>query len=517
MAFDVPFDVPHGTCVTALQPIVRQLERDMAQWQIGKIDRRLLQRLYANISESAVHAAIGIINRTVYYLRPLGQPRSAMLVSAVHDLQEAADAHPLPDVELMLNADDYPRVWRRSGRTALPVFSFVQTSSTADIVCPSGSFRESNYDSLLLGSAVYEEAFPWTSKSPVAFWRGTPFCGRHFFGRCSRYLLTHLTAQNTSELLDAGLTSYEPTHDPYLRSLRSRSSRLRADLPQPAKPLLPSRRLDIRQHPRYKMLLHLDGHTASSRLQALLATNSVVIKQSSYFWEYYYAGLQPHKHFLPFWQEAPTDVLGVLRNVSRPEYDGHLRRVATTAQQFAHHHLKAHARECYWRALLHCYARRLATPPQLSYWPRARAARGNYREGWHDPASLPISTSLQNNPGRFRRESRQRAALAARARPRIDWQALDPGERQHEQAALMRFVASVEGRLEARLLSRAVKCGTRAAGAAGGGPAGGSAMPTAGADGSDGPFDTVVTGTALIWSKPRRPKTTAPCGSGSAT
>ena len=169
MAFDVPFDEPHGTCVTALQPIVRQLEHDMAQWRIGQIDHRLLQQVYANISEAAVHAAIGIINRTVYYLRPLGRPRSAMLVSAVHDLQEAADAHPLPDVELMLNADDYPRVWRRSGRTALPVFSFVQTSSTADIVCPSGSFRESNYDSLLLGSAVYEEAFPWTSKSPVAF------------------------------------------------------------------------------------------------------------------------------------------------------------------------------------------------------------------------------------------------------------------------------------------------------------------------------------------------------------
>ena len=48
-------------------------------------------------------------------------------------------------------------------------------------------------------------------------------------------------------------------------------------------------------------LLHL--------LQFLLATNSAVLKQTSYFWEYYYSALEPYVHFWPFWETSPTDVI----------------------------------------------------------------------------------------------------------------------------------------------------------------------------------------------------------------
>ena len=61
------------------------------------------------------------------------------------------------------------------------------------------------------------------------------------------------------------------------------------DLPMP--PTLLEKRgwVDIQDHARYRFLLHLDGHSSSSRLQFLLATNSAVLKQQSYFWEYYCA------------------------------------------------------------------------------------------------------------------------------------------------------------------------------------------------------------------------------------
>ena len=39
--------------------------------------------------------------------------------------------------------------------------------------------------------------------------------------RCSRYLLPHLSAQNASSLLDAGLSYYEDKLDPYLKYTKS--------------------------------------------------------------------------------------------------------------------------------------------------------------------------------------------------------------------------------------------------------------------------------------------------------
>ena len=129
------------------------------------------------------------------------------------------------------------------------------------------------------------------------------------------------------------------------------------DLPQAAFPLGASKWVAIDDHPRYRFLIQLDGHTCSWRMQViltmatrpthtcdvtthyllltthcslwqfLLATNSVVLKQHSYYWEYYYAALQPHAHYLPFWDESAHDILTVLPNVTAPQHDAAMRKV----------------------------------------------------------------------------------------------------------------------------------------------------------------------------------------------
>jgi hypothetical protein len=134
------------------------------------------------------------------------------------------------------------------------------------------------------------------------------------------------------------------------------------DLPRAAFPLGASKWVPIDDHPRYRFLIQLDGHTCSWRMQVtltmailtmarrpthtvgllprphhalrtpylwqfLLATNSVVLKQHSYYWEYYYAALQPHAHYLPFWETSAHDILSVLPNVSAPKHDAAMRKV----------------------------------------------------------------------------------------------------------------------------------------------------------------------------------------------
>ena len=194
--------VPQELCGAALQPMIAQLRRDMQHWKPRSITPAMLDEIRDEKRDDPVRVALMIVNRTVWYQRPLGTPRSPMVIALVHDLQaapsapllhrsiapllctparlhacrvparldactlapgaqELADSHPVPDVEFVLNVDDYPFVKRRRRRASrreggeerelarrppLPLFSHYQTTAHADILCPGGSFREGRYD-----------------------------------------------------------------------------------------------------------------------------------------------------------------------------------------------------------------------------------------------------------------------------------------------------------------------------------------------------------------------------------
>lgn len=194
------------TCADALRPLVAQLQRDMQHWQHRSITRTLLNQVHATVkSHPAMRLSLLIINGSLLYGIPPVQLRHAnpMLLALLRDLRELAKTYKLPDVEMVVNVDDYPFVSRRPwpagiNRTSLPqpLFSHYQSHLHADILAPSGRFRIDQYDRRLLrGAHHYRRRWPWTRKLPVAFWRGAPYCGIHRFGRCSRYVLPHLAAQ----------------------------------------------------------------------------------------------------------------------------------------------------------------------------------------------------------------------------------------------------------------------------------------------------------------------------------
>lgn len=389
---------PRGFCTEAIRPLIPQLQRDLHRFR--SITPQLLDEARGLLPDGPVRAALAIVNRTVWWLRPTGRPRSPMLISLVHDLQELADAHELPDLELVVNVDDYPFVPRPAPspvRSPPPLFSFYQTARHADLLCPSSSFREASFERV---AAVYERrarSTPWEARRQVGFWQGHPYCGKHKFGRCSRYLLSHLSAQSASRLLDVGLTWYEPRLDLYLRQEECRCAAGWAhpgDLPRRAAPLAVRPWVQIEDHTRYRYLLQLDGHTASWRFQFLLASHSLVLKQWSYYREYYYAGLEPGVHYLPFWTRSAADVLEVLENATRE--DASVRELPVAASRFTRDHLNPYARQCYWRALLGAYAERLAEPGvRLSRWPAAAQVRKDgSSEGWYPRADRRGGTLL---------------------------------------------------------------------------------------------------------------------------
>ena len=428
------------------------IARDLLPFEAHSITRHALLQSLERIhrAESDIMVTFGIYNNTLHWLQPQRflTHRSPLIYAVADDLQTLIGMHSVPDVEFVLNVDDYPKARSlvaacamnasssssasggdgssgrcgsirggTGGRARVPMalFSFTKHERPGeqygdlDILIPSGSFRMSSFEGKLLARSPegWRAAYPWASKRSAAFFRGTPYCGQHNFGRCSRYALAHLSAEQqlarqrsnrqpqppsqqppsqqppsqqppsqqppsqqqqlrrerwqrlaSSPTLDVGLVEYNPSHD----TERSRGVRT---YPLPKAARKPD---SVLGH--YKWLLHLDGHSFSNRLQGLLLTNSLVLKQDSPYIEYYYRALQPWRHYVPFYRTSAEDVLEALRNVS--ENDALAEQIARSGQAAAHTLLHVDARMCYWRRLLHGWSRRLADRPTPDAWPHAR-------------------------------------------------------------------------------------------------------------------------------------------------
>ena len=382
--------MPSPDC--ALHPDLKAgLAADLSAWPLRSITPNVLeaaQRGDHRLRESDITAAFGIFNNTLHWLRPDAhpRPRNPQLYAIADDLRALLGLYRVPDVEFLLNVDDYPKSQRMvpteaSGRRVpAPLFSFTKrerrdaasgrvTTSDYDVLVPSGAFRMSYLDAKMLARspAQWEASLPWARKRPKAYFRGTPYCGIHRFGRCSRYVLPRLAHEGRAPALDVGLVEYEAAHDTERR-----------DHPEYT-PLAKAAREPEANAALHKWVIHLDGHSFSSRLQHLLLSNSAVLKQESDYVEYYYRALRPWQHYIPFYVSAADDIVEVLANVS--EHDEEVHEVARRGQAFAHTQLDVDSRFCYWRKLLHAWRKRFAYAPTRAAWPASRPRDGHYTCG----------------------------------------------------------------------------------------------------------------------------------------
>ena len=288
----------------SLHPDLRAgLAADLAPWRLRSITRDDLRSALSSIGrgESDITVSFGIYNNTLHWLQPASHPypRSPHVYAVADDLRAILGMHTVPDVEFVLNVDDYPKAHRR-----IPLFSYCKRQRNGraveyDVLVPSGSYRMSNFEAKLLQRTPndWDRAYPWQRKKPTAFFRGTPYCGQHAFGRCSRYAIPHLAQRSRSPLLDVGLVEYNPRHDTELSRQEHRrhgstahargAARARgaeevgagSRQEPPLEELRKVERVADSVYGEFRYLLHLDGHSFSNRLQTLLLTNSLVLKQ----------------------------------------------------------------------------------------------------------------------------------------------------------------------------------------------------------------------------------------------
>ena len=376
----------------AHEPLYAQIDADLAAFR-GGISKRLTDAALAKWRESGIFASIMIVNGSLYKTRPHyadgssvdhsdGQllPTLHEIYSLVHELRHTHE--PLPDLELIINADDYGRP-KLTDKLILPLLSITKKRGRgADILYPTGHYASGGIGAVKnIGRYSAGYRFPWRLKRDVAFFRGRP--NSHTL---SRWALPRL--MNGSAVVDLGLVWYMPEHDPFRKAPASNNDS--SLLP----PLTLLKEFAMERHAEYKYLINLDGHSYSHRLVKLLATNSVVLKEETPDLEYYYHLLKPFVHYVPFAfaHRGPCHKQGCkLHHASTNltetvlwarAHDEEVRRIAEQAHALVHTHLCDAARRCYMRELLRRYGKAMTYRPSLRDRPGAMRVtnRGQLRK-----------------------------------------------------------------------------------------------------------------------------------------
>ena len=103
---------------------------------------------------------------------------------------------------------------------------------------------------------------------------------------------------------------------------------------------------------------------ASFRFKHLFLCGSLVLHVGREWNEFFYGALMPWLHYVPLPSGASEDQLeDLIEFVRSSPGQAAARRVADRGRSFVEDHLRMEDVECYWRRLLHKYAKRMDFEP----------------------------------------------------------------------------------------------------------------------------------------------------------
>nr|CAD7441301.1 unnamed protein product [Timema bartmani] len=243
----------------------------------------------------------------------------------------------LPDMELFFNLGDWP-LSSRDHTTHYPIFSWCGSDDTLDIVMPTYDITEASLEcmgrvmlDMLSVQGNIEKR--WPKKIEKAFWRGRD-------SRRERLQLIDI-ARKHPDLFNASLTNFF--------FFRDEEDHYGPKMPH----------ISFFKFFDFKYQLNIDGTVAAYRFPYLLVGDSLVFKQDSKYYEFYYKQLQPWKHFVPFKSDL-SDL--VERILWAKKNDAKAQSIARNGQMFAQENLMPQDIFCYHGVLFHEWSKRLISP-----------------------------------------------------------------------------------------------------------------------------------------------------------
>lgn len=242
----------------------------------------------------------------------------------------------LPDVEFYINVGDWPLETRRAD--AVPVLSWCGSTDTRDIVLPTYEVTHSTLETMRgvtidLLSVQGNTGPPWINKTDRAFFRGRD-------SREERLYLASLSKENP-DLLDAGITGWFFFRD---------REKLIGKAPL----------VGFFDFFKFKYQVNVDGTVAAYRFPYLMLGNSLVLKQDSQYYEYFYTHLKAGTHYVPV-RRSLSDLLEKIKWAK--ENDAEAREIARAGQAAARELLQPSRLYCYYYRVLLTYSERQVGQP----------------------------------------------------------------------------------------------------------------------------------------------------------
>ena len=189
------------------------------------------------------------------------------------------------------------------------------------------------FESIITASQQFE----YEKRVPKLFWRGFEFPKRSWFIKVANQHLDNMDVQVNWFTKTNDSLAFTPTDK--FKSLED--------------------------HCNYKYLLHLEGHTYSSRVKYLLLCGSTVVFNVIEQWEEYWYHLLEHgKNVIFFEQNGNETALNSTLQFLTKHQD-EVRSIGRRGQEIAQRYLNEHAVSCYWWKLLHEYGQLLGYTPRL--------------------------------------------------------------------------------------------------------------------------------------------------------
>lgn len=347
-----------GAIELAWQDIQAKLDRPLPDWmrlqmredlepfyhkgvKIGDIEATLRGVCSIPSGRQAGLVRYRIKDNTITVTSPTENLSDARIAHVVEVLEEMAKQLVLPDVDFLAALwDSYDNPLYLEN-TFCPVFTLCKLKGNhRGVLFP--EFRHFGYRQRLFTDICWaSERSPWDEKIPKAFWRGMTsgfdYTLYNWDSRPRSRLV--LFAKEHPELVDAAFTS------PYSLQNDVKGWMERYELFQPwCYPV---------EFVRYKYLVSIDGNTFASNLWWQLLSNSAVLKSESDYIEWFYKGISPYIHYVPYALDLSDFKEQVLW---LQQHDQEAKIMAERGSSFAKEYLSNESLVVYFYRLLQAYA-----------------------------------------------------------------------------------------------------------------------------------------------------------------
>lgn len=245
----------------------------------------------------------------------------------------------LPDMVFLVDLADYNTTRNES---KIPILTFSKPKDQIfDVLMPDFEmlgFSYHLYSQVLAASHKYS----WHNKLPIAFWRGSTTGGNFNISTWREYPRSKLVLKTkpTAGLVNARFTNYcqgAGLNSDFLAAMRA-----------------PAPHISIPEHLQFKYLIDIDGNASTySRYFWILLSNSMPLKVTSDFKQWYYDGLEPYKHYVP----VASDVSDIVEKIHWAiANDDAAYYIAMESQQFAMQYLHEDSIYSYLYHLLLAYS-----------------------------------------------------------------------------------------------------------------------------------------------------------------